>query len=154
MFFNILKQRVDEIEGKGCGDESSMVQVVMIAESRQLQATLNTFGIQVRKTFLVFITHLLQFFVANWNLKLIFITSTIIRHYLSIVFPVNFKTQTPSEVEPVHIWSQCEMVKVLEMLGRNEKLQLTGRPPRPLGTLGTCKVKLLIHTSDLKFILY
>ena len=32
------------------------------------------------------------------------------------------------------------MVKVLQQLGQNKKLMLTGRPPRPIGVLGTCKV--------------
>lgn len=72
-----------------------MVQVLLIAESMQLQATLNTYGIQ---------------------------------------------TQTPSEIEPVEIWSQWEMVKVFNLVGQNEYLGLTGRPRRPMGTLSTSLV--------------
>ena len=58
-----------------------------------------------------------------------------------VVFGVH-KTQTPSEVEPIQIWSQWEMVKVLQQLGQNQKLMLSGRPPRPIGVLGTCKVHI------------
>ena len=50
-----------------------MVQVVMIAESRQLQATLNTFGIQVRKkTLLLRVNHRLTKRSLQMNLRLIF----------------------------------------------------------------------------------
>lgn len=50
------------------------------------------------------------------------------------------QTQTPHEVEPVQIWAPRELVKVYEYLGVNDKLGLKGRPPRPVGTLGTSKV--------------
>ncbi len=49
-------------------------------------------------------------------------------------------TQTPNEIEPVQIWSQWQMVKVYEHLGRNESLGLEGRPSRPIGSLGSSKV--------------
>ena len=41
-----LKDLVDDV-WTDSGANSSVVQVVLISESRQLQATLNTFGIQV-----------------------------------------------------------------------------------------------------------
>ena len=41
-----LKNLVDDV-WTDSGANSSVVQVVLISESRQLQATLNTFGIQV-----------------------------------------------------------------------------------------------------------
>jgi phosphorylase kinase alpha/beta subunit len=72
-----------------------MVQIVLIAQSRRLQASLSTFGIT---------------------------------------------TQTPEEIEPVQIWSQLDMVKVLEKLGQSVRLELSGRPSRPIGALGTSKV--------------
>ncbi|KAJ8920978.1 hypothetical protein NQ315_015773 [Exocentrus adspersus] len=50
------------------------------------------------------------------------------------------QTQTPHEVEPVQIWSSTQLVKVYENLGVNHKLQLQGRPLRPVGSLGTSKV--------------
>ncbi|KAI5742782.1 hypothetical protein M8J77_011338 [Diaphorina citri] len=50
------------------------------------------------------------------------------------------QTQTPHEVEPVQIWSSNELVKVYQHLGVNKKLKLSGRPPRPIGALGTSKV--------------
>ncbi|KHJ78150.1 hypothetical protein OESDEN_22230, partial [Oesophagostomum dentatum] len=48
--------------------------------------------------------------------------------------------QTPHEVEPVQIWPSWRMVKLFECLGRDEKLGLSGRPPRPFGPLSTSKV--------------
>lgn len=50
------------------------------------------------------------------------------------------QTQTPHEVEPVQIWPPSQLVKIYEFLGVNEKLGLKGRPPRPVGALGTSKL--------------
>lgn len=50
------------------------------------------------------------------------------------------QTQTPHEVEPVQILSSTQLVKVYEKLGVNNKLNLQGRPARPIGSLGTSKV--------------
>jgi len=50
------------------------------------------------------------------------------------------RTQTPHEVEPVQIWPPNQLVKVYEQLGVNTKLNLRGRPSRPIGTLATSKV--------------
>ncbi|XP_017891139.1 probable phosphorylase b kinase regulatory subunit beta isoform X2 [Ceratina calcarata] len=50
------------------------------------------------------------------------------------------QTQTPHEVEPVQILSSRQLVKVYEKLGVNHKLNLQGRPSRPIGSLGTSKV--------------
>ena len=52
------------------------------------------------------------------------------------------QTQTPHEVEPVQVWSSSQLVKVYENLGVNTKLNLKGRPLRPIGSLGTSKVRL------------
>lgn len=52
------------------------------------------------------------------------------------------QTQTPHEVEPVQILSSTQLVKVYEKLGVNSKLNLQGRPARPIGSLGTSKVCL------------
>ena len=49
-------------------------------------------------------------------------------------------TQTPTEVEPVQIWPPGELVKVLTSMGKSKKLKLSGRPIRPLGSLGTSKL--------------
>ena len=51
------------------------------------------------------------------------------------------QTQTPHEVEPVQIWSSTQLIQVYSQLGVNEKIKLSGRPPRPVGSLGTSKVK-------------
>ncbi|VDM53551.1 unnamed protein product [Angiostrongylus costaricensis] len=48
--------------------------------------------------------------------------------------------QTPHEVKPIQIWPSWRMVKLFECLGRDEKLGLSGRPPRPFGPLNTSKV--------------
>ncbi|VDP03041.1 unnamed protein product, partial [Soboliphyme baturini] len=48
--------------------------------------------------------------------------------------------QTPRQVEPVQIWPSSQLVKVFEGLGNNSRLGLTGRPPRPIGALGTSKI--------------
>nr|XP_024219665.1 probable phosphorylase b kinase regulatory subunit beta [Halyomorpha halys] len=50
------------------------------------------------------------------------------------------QTQTPHEVEPVQIWSSNQLVKVYGHLGVDDKLKLSGRPQRPIGSLGTSKV--------------
>lgn len=50
------------------------------------------------------------------------------------------QTQTPHEVEPVQIWSSTQLVQVYKQLAVSEKLGLSGRPPRPVGSLGTSKV--------------
>lgn len=50
------------------------------------------------------------------------------------------QTQTPHEVEPVQIWSSTELIKIYQQLGVNEKIGLTGRPSRPVGSLGTSKI--------------
>ncbi|XP_062705403.1 probable phosphorylase b kinase regulatory subunit beta isoform X6 [Aedes albopictus] len=50
------------------------------------------------------------------------------------------QTQTPHEVEPVQIWSSTQLINVYQQLGVNDKIGLTGRPPRPVGSLGTSKV--------------
>jgi len=50
------------------------------------------------------------------------------------------QTQTPTEVEPVQIWPPGELVRVFQSMGQNSKLQLNGRPNRPIGSLGTSKL--------------
>ncbi|XP_041971437.1 probable phosphorylase b kinase regulatory subunit beta isoform X2 [Aricia agestis] len=50
------------------------------------------------------------------------------------------QTQTPHEVEPVQICSSTQLVHVYRELGLCPKLKLTGRPIRPVGSLGTSKI--------------
>ncbi|XP_063358437.1 probable phosphorylase b kinase regulatory subunit beta isoform X1 [Cydia amplana] len=50
------------------------------------------------------------------------------------------QTQTPHEVEPVQICSSTQLVHVYRQLGVCPKLKLTGRPIRPVGSLGTSKI--------------
>ncbi|CAF0750479.1 unnamed protein product [Rotaria sordida] len=50
------------------------------------------------------------------------------------------QTQTPKQVEPILICPPAELVKAYANLGANKKLGFSGRPDRPIGVLGTCKV--------------
>ncbi|XP_023121762.1 phosphorylase b kinase regulatory subunit beta isoform X1 [Amphiprion ocellaris] len=50
------------------------------------------------------------------------------------------QTQTPQQVEPIQIWPQKELVKAYSFLAINKKLGLSGRPDRPVGCIGTCKI--------------
>uniref|UniRef100_A0AAQ4PHX8 Phosphorylase b kinase regulatory subunit n=1 Tax=Gasterosteus aculeatus aculeatus TaxID=481459 RepID=A0AAQ4PHX8_GASAC len=50
------------------------------------------------------------------------------------------QTQTPQQVEPIQIWPQKELVKAYRFLAANKKLGLSGRPERPVGCIGTCKI--------------
>lgn len=72
-----------------------VIQVCLIAENRNLQANLATYGI---------------------------------------------KTQTPKEIEPIVVCPPHDLVRVYEDLGKNPKLKLSGRPKRPIGSLGTSKL--------------
>nr|XP_002732441.1 PREDICTED: phosphorylase b kinase regulatory subunit beta-like [Saccoglossus kowalevskii] len=49
-------------------------------------------------------------------------------------------SQTPVQCEPYEIWPPNELVRAFENLGVNTKLGLSGRPPRPIGSLGTSKL--------------
>lgn len=40
----------------------------------------------------------------------------------------------------MQIWSSTQLIQVYKQLGVNEKLGLSGRPSRPVGSLGTSKV--------------
>ncbi|XP_076338400.1 putative phosphorylase b kinase regulatory subunit beta isoform X3 [Tachypleus tridentatus] len=59
------------------------------------------------------------------------------------------QTQTPHEVEPVQIWPPRQLVKVYQFLGVNQKLGLKGRPPRPIGALGTSKMYRILGQTVL-----
>ncbi|KAF3833119.1 hypothetical protein F7725_026784 [Dissostichus mawsoni] len=48
------------------------------------------------------------------------------------------QTQTPQQVEPIQIWPQKELA--YRFLAINKKLGLSGRPDRPVGCIGTCKI--------------
>lgn len=62
------------------------------------------------------------------------------------------QTQTPHEVEPVQILSSTQLVKVYQKLGVNKKLNLQGRPARPIGSLGTSKVRTMKFFKQNAFI--
>uniref|UniRef100_A0A0K2TG70 Phosphorylase b kinase regulatory subunit n=1 Tax=Lepeophtheirus salmonis TaxID=72036 RepID=A0A0K2TG70_LEPSM len=50
------------------------------------------------------------------------------------------ESQTPDEIEPIQIWSHSNITKIYSYLGENRKLNLSGRPNRPIGILGSSKV--------------
>lgn len=64
------------------------------------------------------------------------------------------QTQTPHEVEPVQILSSTQLVKVYQKLGVNNKLNLQGRPARPIGSLGTSKVSIIAVPYSPSSIIY
>ncbi|KAL1227892.1 putative phosphorylase b kinase regulatory subunit beta [Trichinella spiralis] len=74
----------------------------------------------------------------NPVLQIAFITES--QKLQTMLSTYGITTQTLHQVEPVQIWSSGQMVKVFENLGKNVRLQLSGRPNRPLGALGTSKV--------------
>lgn len=49
-------------------------------------------------------------------------------------------SQTPSQVEPIQIWSPNVLKRALKYMGINDKLHLSGRPERPIGLFGTSMV--------------
>ena len=140
-FQMLLQNLVDDVVESG---NSCVVQIVVISESRQLQATLNTFGIHVSINYLLTLPNIQginKLVMYNLRSPQNIVQIITLHNIICItVLPCNLKTQTPSEVEPIQIWSQWEMVRILQQLGQNQKLMLTGRPPRPIGVLGTCKV--------------
>ncbi|KAI9001604.1 glycosyl hydrolases family 15-domain-containing protein [Gaertneriomyces semiglobifer] len=50
------------------------------------------------------------------------------------------ETQTRQRCEPVRVSPSSALRDAFTVLGANAKLGLTGRPPRPVGTLTTCKL--------------
>ena len=59
------------------------------------------------------------------------------------------QTQTPHQIEPIQIWPPAELTRAYEQLGVNSKMGLSGRPPRPIGGLGTAKVFHLLRCNPL-----
>lgn len=58
----------------------------------------------------------------------------------AMLMTYGIQTQTPHEVEPVQIWSSTQLIKIYQQLGVNEKIGVSGRPSRPIGSLGTSKL--------------
>ncbi|KAH6595981.1 hypothetical protein BASA50_005454 [Batrachochytrium salamandrivorans] len=50
------------------------------------------------------------------------------------------ETQTLANCEPITISSPSALCDAMQVLGENQKLKLSGRPKRPMGTLSTCKI--------------
>jgi hypothetical protein len=50
------------------------------------------------------------------------------------------ETQLADQIAPIHICPPSALRDIYASLGSNTKLGLTGRPHRPIGSLGTCKV--------------
>jgi hypothetical protein len=49
-------------------------------------------------------------------------------------------TQTPEQIEPITVLRPSALVEAYSVLGANAKLGLSGRPKRPIGSLGTSKI--------------
>lgn len=63
-----------------------------------------------------------------------------VEYFQAMLMTYGIQTQTPHEVEPVQIWSSTQLIKIYQQLGVNEKIGLSGRPSRPVGSLGTSKI--------------
>ncbi len=50
------------------------------------------------------------------------------------------RTQTPQQIAPLQVRSAQELAAVYQFVGRNDKLQLTGRPVRRMRSLSTSKI--------------
>ncbi|KAF0992351.1 hypothetical protein HZS_723 [Henneguya salminicola] len=48
-------------------------------------------------------------------------------------------TQNLSEIEPALVCEPSEIVKIFSLIGKNERLKLSGRPNRPIGLINSCK---------------
>ena len=49
------------------------------------------------------------------------------------------QTETPRQVEPIQIWPSSELMEVCSWIGVSKPLNLSGRPRRPIGHLGTSR---------------
>ncbi|XP_078688666.1 phosphorylase b kinase regulatory subunit beta-like isoform X2 [Branchiostoma floridae x Branchiostoma belcheri] len=88
-----------------------------------------------------------QSYVSDQSIQMVLIAeSTSLQSTLAMY---GIQTQTPQQVEPIQIWPPGELVKVYEFLGVNKKLGLTGRPPRPVGSLGTSKIYRILGRTVL-----
>ena len=49
-------------------------------------------------------------------------------------------TETVDQISPVQIPPSHVLSDLYSALGKNKKMNLSGRPNRPIGSIGTCKV--------------
>ncbi|CDI98216.1 phosphorylase b kinase regulatory [Echinococcus multilocularis] len=68
-----------------------------------------------------------------------------------ILATYGIRTQTPVEIEPLKLWPPATIVKAFAFMGFNKRLGLKGRPPRPLGCLGTSKFYRVCGSTVLVF---
>ncbi|XP_035376622.1 phosphorylase b kinase regulatory subunit beta isoform X2 [Electrophorus electricus] len=61
------------------------------------------------------------------------------------------QTQTPQQVEPIQIWPQQSCVRAYRFLAMNKKLGLSGRPERPVGCIGTCKIYRILGKTVVSY---
>ncbi|XP_072013114.1 phosphorylase b kinase regulatory subunit beta-like [Amphiura filiformis] len=59
------------------------------------------------------------------------------------------QSQTPTQVEPIQIWPHNELIKAYKYIGHSKKLNLTGRPSRPFGSIGTSKIYRILGRTVL-----
>jgi phosphorylase kinase alpha/beta subunit len=63
--------------------------------------------------------------------------NTKLQQYLATL---GLETQTVDQIQPITICRPSQLREVYTHLGANTKLGLSGRPPRPVGTMGTCRL--------------
>ncbi|KAM7535495.1 hypothetical protein Aperf_G00000092020 [Anoplocephala perfoliata] len=68
-----------------------------------------------------------------------------------ILATYGIRTQTPVEIEPLKLWPPGALVKASAFMGFNKRLGLKGRPPRPVGCLGSSKYYRVSGTTVLVF---
>ena len=64
------------------------------------------------------------------------------------------RAQTPAQVFPIEIWSPKQLLNAYSFLGKNRKLGFhSGRPPRPIGSLGTSRVYRIVQENTSKLVI-
>ncbi|VDN14365.1 unnamed protein product [Dibothriocephalus latus] len=64
-----------------------------------------------------------------------------------ILATYGIRTQTPVEMEPLKLWPPHLIVRACSFMGLSNRLHLTGRPPRPLGAIGSSKFYRYVNST-------
>ncbi|BHF72293.1 hypothetical protein SprV_0401535700 [Sparganum proliferum] len=68
-----------------------------------------------------------------------------------ILATYGIRAQTPVEIEPLKLWPPHLIVRACSFMGLSKRLHLNGRPPRPLGAIGTSKFYRICGSTVLVF---